>query len=143
MNDLRPVHDVAAQRPRPVNKRVWASVEKSSREVIAAAFAEGLRRDPERLRPWGVLVDGNKDQSTLVRRAAKKACVEIAIVLEIIHVLEYLWNAAHSFFGDGTKEAAQWVTSGCTSCSRGARPEPLPAPSGAMPAAAWWTWGQR
>ena len=59
-------------------------------EVISAAFAEGLRRDPERLRRWVVLVDGNKDQITRVKRAAKKACVEITIVLDIIHVLEYL-----------------------------------------------------
>lgn len=110
VNDLRPVHDVAARRPRPVNKRVWASVEKSSREVISAAFAEGLRRDPERLRRWVVLVDGNKDQITRVKRAAKKACVEITIVLDIIHVLEYLWKAAHCFFADGTKEVEQWVT---------------------------------
>jgi hypothetical protein len=110
VNDIRPVRDVAAQRPRPVNKRVWASVEKSSKEVIFEAFAEGLRRDPGRLRRWVVLVDGNKDQLSLVKRAAKKARVEITIVLDIIHVLEYLWKAAHCFFADGTKEAEQWVT---------------------------------
>jgi hypothetical protein len=110
VNDLRPVQDVAAPRPRPVNKRVWASVEKSPKEVISEAFAEGLRRDPEGLRRWVVLVDGNKDQLTLVKRAAKKAGVEITIVLDIIHVLEYLWKAAHCFFDDGTKEAEQWVT---------------------------------
>ena len=121
VNELRPVRDVAEKRPRPVNKRVWASVEKSPKEVISAAFAEGLRRDPERRRRWVVLVDGNKDQITRVKRAAKKACVEITIVLDIIHVLEYLWKAAHCFFADGTKEAEQWVTcrlrellSGCT-----------------------------
>ncbi|WP_441287980.1 hypothetical protein ACSRUE_38905 [Sorangium sp. KYC3313] len=78
VNDLRPVHDVAAQRPRPVNKRVWASVEKSAREVISAAFAEGLRRDPERLRRWVVLVDGNKDQITPAAASTQAAPGEMS-----------------------------------------------------------------
>lgn len=110
VNDLRPVHDVAAPRPRPVNKRVWASVEKPPKEVISATFEEGLRRDPERRRHWVALVDGNKDQITQIKSAAKKAGVKITIVLDIIHVLEYLWEAAYCFYDDGTKEAEQWVT---------------------------------
>ena len=61
-----------------MNKRVWASLEAGPKEVIEEAFAEGLRRDPERKRRWVVLVDGNKDQLRLVKMVTKKAGVEVS-----------------------------------------------------------------
>ena len=72
MHDLRRSRAVATRRPRPVNKRVWASLEADPKKVIDEAFEEGLRRDPERRRRWVVLVDGNRDQLRLVKQAAKK-----------------------------------------------------------------------
>src|SRR5262249_2661501 len=53
--------------------------------------------------------DGNKDQLAMVKKAAKAARVQVTIVLDIIHVLEYLWKAAYCFHADGTKDAEQWV----------------------------------
>jgi hypothetical protein len=92
-----------------VHKRVWASLEVEPEEVIEEAFAEGLRRDPGRKRQWVVLVDGNKDQLRLVKMAAKKAGVEVTIILDLIHVIEYFWKAAHCFHKAGTTAAEQWV----------------------------------
>lgn len=110
MHDLRPTGSAATRRPRPVNKRVWASLAVEPEEVIEDAFAEGLRRDPGRKRQWVVLVDGNKDQLRWVKRAAKKAGVEVTIILDLIHVIEYFWKAAHCFHKAGTTVAEQWVT---------------------------------
>jgi hypothetical protein len=90
-----------AKRPRPVNKRVWASIEHGAQQVVEDAFAEGLRRDPERKRRWVVLVDGQRDQIERVKRTAKKVGVEITLVLDIVHVLEYLWRAAYAFCAEG------------------------------------------
>jgi hypothetical protein len=45
---------------------VWASLAQSPTEVINSAFDEAERRDPERKRRWVVLVDGNKEQLTLI-----------------------------------------------------------------------------
>lgn len=101
--------DKAERRPRPTNKRVWASIEHSPQRVIRDAFDEALRRDPEHRRRWVVLVDGNKDQIARIKRAAKDAGVEITLVLDIVHVLEYLWSAAYAFHTDGSTEAEQWV----------------------------------
>ena len=98
-----------ATRPRPVNKRVWASVEHPGQQVIDDAFAEALRRDPEHQRRWVVLVDGHRDQIRRVLRGANKAGTAITIVLDLVHVLEYLWRAAYAFYADGTVEAEQWV----------------------------------
>ncbi|MBN4059267.1 ISKra4 family transposase [Endomicrobium sp. AH-315-J14] len=109
VQSLRPLRDTSVPRPRPVSKRVWASIEKTTSEVISDAFDEALRRDPERRRRWVVLVDGNKDQLKQVKKAARKAGVEVTIVLDIIHVLEYLWKAAYCLHDEGSSEAQDWV----------------------------------
>jgi hypothetical protein len=109
VHGLRPVRDVAKRRPRPVNKQVSASVELDAEEVIREKFEEGLRRDPERRRRWVVLVDGNDDQIRMVRKVAKELGVEITLVLDLVHVLEYLWKAAYCFEAPGSKKAEQWV----------------------------------
>jgi hypothetical protein len=109
LHDLRSVRSVATPRPRPVNKRVWASLEMEPKKVIAEAFAEGLRRDPKRKRRWVVLVDGDRDQLRRVKRAVKKAGVDVTIVLDLIHVLEYFWKAAHCFHRAGSPALEQWV----------------------------------
>lgn len=101
--------DVEDKRPKPVGKRVWASLVHTPQRVIDDAFAEALRRDPERRRRWVVLVDGQRDQLRRVQQAARKYGVEVTIVLDIVHVLEYLWRAAYAFHAEGTKDAETWV----------------------------------
>jgi hypothetical protein len=56
-----------------------------------------------------MLVDGNKDQRARIKRAARSAGVEITIVLDLVHVLEYLWRAAYAFHAAGSDEAEKWV----------------------------------
>jgi hypothetical protein len=99
-----------AVRPRPEHKRVWASVAKEPAEVIAEMFAEALRRDPERRKAWVVLVDGNQTQLDLIKAEAARRGVEITIILDVIHVIEYLWAAAYCFEAEGTPEAEAWVS---------------------------------
>jgi hypothetical protein len=111
IRELRPVQDATKprKRPKPTTKRVWASVAHDSSAVISEAFEEALARDPDKERQWVVLIDGNEDQLVQVQRVAKRREVEITIVLDIIHVLEYLWKAAYCFHAEGTKVAEDWV----------------------------------
>lgn len=97
--------------PRPAirNKRVWASVEHDAKTVIGSAFEEALRRDPSRAREWVVLVDGEARQLDYMKAAAKEANVTVTIMLDFIHVLEYLWKAAFCFMAPGTVEVERWV----------------------------------
>jgi hypothetical protein len=88
---------------------VWASIEHTPQRVIQDAFDEAMRRDPELRRRWVVLVDGNKDQLARIKQAARDTGVKITIVLDIVHVLEYLWRAAYAFHADGTTQAQGWV----------------------------------
>ena len=59
-----------AVRPRPVAKRVWASLEHERAEVIAEAMLEAEHHDPERVKRWVVLVDGAETQIDLVEAGA-------------------------------------------------------------------------
>lgn len=95
--------------PKPEYKRVWASVEKPSIEVIEDMFQEALRRDPKGEREWLILVDGQKAQLKQIKKVMKKLQVTATIVLDFIHVLEYLWKAAYCFHDEKSKEAEQWV----------------------------------
>jgi hypothetical protein len=92
MRELRPVGP-AAKRPRPTCKRVWASLEREPKDVIAELFQEAERRDPEHRRPWVGLVDGNKQQLSLMRAEVRRLGAKTTIIIDVIHVLEYLWNA--------------------------------------------------
>jgi hypothetical protein len=129
VRELRPAQAVSAKRrrPRPVNKRAWASIVEEPSATIDAAFREALRRDPQRRRCWVVLVDGHETQLDLIHAAARKVGVEITVVVDIIHVLEYLWKAAHCFAPDGTTEAEDWVTKRLLMLLEGADPSHVAA----------------
>ena len=109
--DLRPVRGVERDRdrPRPSNKRVWASVTKSAETVIRDAFEDAVRRDPDKKRHWVVLVDGSQIQLRGILRAARKIGAKITLLVDVIHVIEYLWKAAYAFHPEGSKEAEVWV----------------------------------
>ena len=109
-------------RPRPVDKRLRASVARSARDVIDDVFREAESRDPEHLRRWVVLVDGNADQIRAARRAAIAADVEITIIADLIHLIEYLWPAAYCFHAAGSEEAREWVTQRIRALLEGADP---------------------
>ena len=98
-----------AKRPRPSDKRVWASVEKQPRNVIRQAFEEALRRDPDKRRRWVVLVDGEPRQLKAVKAEARRAGVEVTLILDVVHVIEYLWLAGRALFGGSTTQTESWV----------------------------------
>lgn len=97
------------KKPNVRNKRVWASVERDAGVVIEEIFQEALRQDPEKRRPWVFLIDGHEDQLRLIRAQAEHHQVTITIVLDFIHMLEYLWKAAYAFFPAGSEQAEDWV----------------------------------
>jgi hypothetical protein len=107
---LRPVQDVAVSRPRPEQKRVWASLEKSPEAVLDEAFQEALSRDPKKAKRWVGLIDGNVVQLSDLEVLAEQHEVKLTLVLDIIHVLEYLWKATWSFHDEGDSTAEEWVT---------------------------------
>jgi hypothetical protein len=102
--------EAEAARPRPRDKRVWASVEKEPRAVIREALQEALKRDPNQQRRWVVLVDGACNQLRLVKQEVRRAKVTVTIVIDFIHVIEYVWKAARALFGGSNEQAEKWVS---------------------------------
>lgn len=103
------VVSTAGTPPRARNKRVWASLQSSADEVTQEAFAEAARRDPKQRRPWAVLVDGDEAQLRRVRAMAARCRKHVTLVLDFVHVLERLWEAAWAFFGKGDPKVEDWV----------------------------------
>ncbi len=99
----------ARTRPKANNKWLKASVTDDATAVIAEMFNEADRRDPDRQRAWVALVDGNNHQIDRIKTEARKLKVKIPIVVDFIHVLEYLWAACWCFYKEGDPAAEQWV----------------------------------
>lgn len=96
-------------RPRPEHKRVWASLEQSPEEVIGAMFDEAARRDPGQQKRWVALVDGNLPQIHHLEQQAEKRGVPLVIVVDFIHVAQYVWKAAGALFPNQELEQDRWT----------------------------------
>ena len=96
-------------RPRPEQKRVWASLEKTPEEIIKELLQEARYRDPDDEKSWVALVDGNKSQISILKRLAKKNGLDLTIIVDLIHVIEYLWDAARVFHPDPGAQLENWV----------------------------------
>lgn len=83
------------------NKRVWASIENSAEFVIEDGFKEALQRDPKQKREWLVLIDGHPHQLKLIEKVMKSLSVKATIIMDFIHVLEYLWKEGWCLFKKG------------------------------------------
>ena len=97
------------KRPRPQDKRVWASLAKEPEEVLEEAFAEAERRDPSHRKSWVALVDGNATQLKILHKLAGQHHVELTIVLDFIHVCEYVWKASLGFYEETEPARQVWV----------------------------------
>ncbi|MGH3125128.1 MAG: ISKra4 family transposase, partial [Streptosporangiaceae bacterium] len=98
-------------RPGPKARAKWlaGSVRNDPAGMIAAMFDEAGARDPGHRRTWVVLVDGADHQLSLIRAEAARRDVTIHVVIDIIHVLEYIWGAAWSLHEAGDPAAEDWV----------------------------------
>ena len=111
------------------NKRVWASVDRAPKAVITEAFEEALQRDPQQKRHWVVVIDGQPAQRKMIEKVASEFKVNVTIVMDFIHVLEYLWKAAWCFFDKGDNAVEAWVAKyavkilkgGCSQVAKGLR----------------------
>jgi hypothetical protein len=95
----------------PVARDKWltASVVDNAADVVSQVFGEADRRDPAHTRMWVALVDGNNHQIARIAAEARSRQIDIAIVCDFVHVIEYLWKAAWSFHKEGDPAAETWV----------------------------------
>ena len=95
--------------PKARDKWVPASVTESIEDMIAAAFEEAGRRDPERVRQRVFLADGNKQQITAIQDQAGERGLKVPILIDYIHVSGYLGKAAAALHPGNPAAAGQWA----------------------------------
>jgi hypothetical protein len=105
--------------PAATSKWLAASVVEDISQVIAAGFDEATRRDPHHQRTWIALVDGNNTQIQAIQDQATCHRATVHILIDFIHVLEYVWKAAWSFFYTGDHAAETWVAEQATKILQG------------------------
>lgn len=101
------------ERPKPKHKRVRAemtlmdgSSESNGKDRgLKAAAAEIAQRNPDGRKRVGIVMDGEK---ALWKRVLHLFPMAV-FILDLYHVTEYLWDAAHAFFGEGTDEAKEFA----------------------------------
>lgn len=96
-------------RPRPEHKRVWASLAHTPEEVITAMVDEAEHRDPDHQKTWVALVDGNKPQIRILRQLARTRHLALHLVVDFIHVAQYVWKAGHVFHPTESHALDVWV----------------------------------
>ena len=93
--------------PKARDKWVSASVTESIEDMIASAFDEAGRRDPQRVRQRVFLVDGNKQQITAIGARAAGRGLKVPVLIDYIHVSGYLGKAAAALHPGNPAAAGQ------------------------------------
>ena len=112
-SDVLPANDAqrkaALAGPTAHGKWLTASVIDDAATVVCEIFAEAERRDPKHARTWIALVDGNNHQISRIHAEARARDIDVNVVCDFVHVIEYLWKAAWSFHTEGDPAAELWV----------------------------------
>jgi hypothetical protein len=107
--DSPALRETGSARPRPEHKRVWASLAQSPEAVMQEMFDEAAHRDPKGQKRWVALVDGNLPQIDHLQQMAEERNIPLIIVVDFIHVAQYVWKAAGAFFPNQELEADRWA----------------------------------
>lgn len=92
---------------RAKNIRRIASVARSKEEVMSEIISYAKNRDPEHKRSWVVLMDGALHLWSLITMLL--CGVNYVGILDIVHVVEYLWDVANALYDEKSDKRKQWV----------------------------------
>jgi len=95
---------IPGPRPRPVNKELRATLDGKAVAVERLA-ARALRREGPQITDRVALTDGAEALQDKIRAALP----DFTLVLDIIHAVEYLWDAANAILGERHPERTAWV----------------------------------
>jgi hypothetical protein len=94
---MRPDPGAARTAPRAVNRWYTCDITAGRDITIGKVFDEAGRRDPDHRRTWIALADGDIGQLAWIQDQAARRGITVTILIDFIHVLEYLWKAAWCF----------------------------------------------
>jgi len=106
--------------PEAVSRRYRVDIAADRSASIAWLFDEAGRRDPGHARRWVALVDGDNHQIRLIEaEAAARGITGLTILIDLIHVLEYLWKAAWAFHEPRDPAIETWTITQATDILHG------------------------
>jgi hypothetical protein len=106
-------HEKIKDRPEPAHKHVWAEMSRDvdgeplgAKDAIFCALFQDLNlRNAGHDRPVVCLMDGER----ALWEAQRVYFPEAVGILDLFHVMERLWTAAHCFHAEGSDEAEDFV----------------------------------
>ena len=104
--------------PRAQQVRRLASLVRPKQAVMELIKADVKRRDPQHRQPLVILLDGALGLWRLAPQLFKP-WKRVTCVLDIMHVVGYLWAAANALFGDQAQAGKHWVQQKLTAILRG------------------------
>jgi hypothetical protein len=104
--------------PRAQQVRRLASLVRTKQAVMALIKADAERRDPQHRKLLVVLLDGALGLWNLATKLFKE-WKHVTFVLDIMHVVGYLWTAANALFPEESQEGKRWVQQKLTELLRG------------------------
>ena len=103
--------------PKAQNIRRLASLEKSKKEVVEIISKDAKKRSSKDRNQWVVVMDGALSLWSLI---AQVLCgINYVGILDIIHVVEYIWKAGNALHGENNPETQRWVYNTLLSILRG------------------------
>ena len=93
-----------AERPVPQHKRVFASLDGKA-AALAQLATWARQRDGRHIRDRVALTDGAHALQDQMHSQLR----DFTLVLDIIHVSEYLWKAGSALYGETDPQRARWV----------------------------------
>jgi hypothetical protein len=106
-------HENAEARPEPAHKHVWAEMSRdvegeplnAKDAIVGAVFQDLHLRNAGHDRPVVCLMDGER----ALWETQRVYFPEAVGILDLFHVMERLWTAAHCFHSEGSDEAEEFV----------------------------------
>ena len=95
----------AAKRPIPYHKRVQAELLDDKASLFASLAEQIHQRQSDDPKPVLFLSDGER----ALRKLQQRYLPEAIDILDLWHVMEYLWKGAHVFHAEGSTAAEDWV----------------------------------
>ena len=106
---MRPGPGAGKKAPRAQDRWYACDITAGRDVTIGKIFDEADRRDPGHRRTWIALVDGDVYQLGLIQAQAAARGITLIILVDFIHVLEYLWKTAWCFHAPRDPAMEDWV----------------------------------
>jgi hypothetical protein len=104
--------------PHAQQVRRLASLVRTKQAVMDLIKADAERRDPQHRKPLVVRLDGALGLWHLATKLFKK-WKRVTFVLDIMHVVGYLWSAANALFGEVSQAGKHWAQQKLTAILKG------------------------